>query len=66
MFEDSHGVKVGYMMRDSECGYDEDIWVASHELVFGNDVESWLSDLTTHSRAADIAADIVTMSRIRP
>jgi hypothetical protein len=57
---------IGYIVRDDETGYDEDVWVAEHELIFGNDVERFVSDLTAHTRAAEIAQSIVESSRQRP
>jgi hypothetical protein len=53
----------GWLIRDDECGYDETLWVASHEQVFGNDVESWLAGLTARTRASEIARGIVRESR---
>jgi len=53
----------GYIVRDDELGYDEDIWVATHELVFGNEVESFLKGVTENTRASEIAAKIVRDSR---
>lgn len=55
----------GYLVRDDECGYDEDVWVASHEQVFGTDVEFYLAGVTAHTRAPEIARRIVRDSRNR-
>lgn len=53
----------GYMIRDDETGYDETIWVASHELAFGNDVESFLKGVTENTKAPEVARRIVESSR---
>jgi hypothetical protein len=54
---------IGFQIHDDEVGYDETLWVAEHEKVFGDNVEKWLSDLTAGSDAPAIAADIVRTNR---
>jgi hypothetical protein len=54
---------TGYIVRDDETGYDEDVWVAEHELIFGNDAEMFLRGVTENTNAPEVARAIVQRSR---
>lgn len=57
---DKPQLNKGRMLRPGETGIDHD-WYK--DLSGSDEIEYWLSDLTMHSRASEIAARIVRESR---
>lgn len=59
---DKPKLNKGRMLRPGETGIDHD-WYK--DLSGSDEIEFWLSDLMMHTRACDIARDIVVSSRKR-
>jgi hypothetical protein len=61
--------RIGYQIRDDETGYDEHLWVETHEKLFGESVESdlaGLSEIPEGHAVMKTASDIVRESRKNP
>jgi hypothetical protein len=64
--ERNESCRIGYQVRDDEAAYDEDLWVATHEQMFGESVESdlaGLSEIPEGQAVLRTAGNIVRESR---
>lgn len=59
-------MNVGWMLQPGETGIDPDWAKKDIDQVIGDEASFWLSEITMHTKAPDIARGIVESSRKRP